>query len=121
MDVQVQPLDKGLRSVKRASAPGDQGKGHRWVLTNSLSPMTFIAAPFISACKDFTPQTKRPRGWQGVTPNTRRFVPAPEKKLKCEGEQLKNLKYSMGIKNPGPDTEIGCSIKINLLNKYQKL
>lgn len=71
MDVQVQPLDKGLRSVRRASAPGDQGKGHRSVLTNSLSPVTFIAAPFISACKDFTPQTKQAHGWRGVTPHGR--------------------------------------------------
>lgn len=69
MDVQVQPLDKGLRPVKRASLLRDWGKGHLSVVTNSLSSVTFIIVSFISVCHHFTPTFKQPRGWQGVTPN----------------------------------------------------
>lgn len=69
MDVQVQPLDKGLRPVKRASLLRDQGKGHLSALTNPLSSVTFIIVPFVSVRHHFAPPFKRPHGWQGVTAN----------------------------------------------------
>lgn len=69
MYVQVQPLDKGLRPVKRASLLRDWGKGHLCAVTNSLSSVTFITVLLISANHHFPPQLKQPHGWQGVIAN----------------------------------------------------
>ena len=71
MDVQVQPLDKGLRPVKRASLLRDWGKGHLLAVTKSLSSVTFIIVPFISVCRHFPCLFKQACGWQGVTPKGR--------------------------------------------------
>lgn len=58
MDVQVRPLNKGLRPVKRASLLTGVRKGHLSTVTNSVSLVTFITVPFISLCYHFTPTFK---------------------------------------------------------------
>ena len=60
-------LTRGLRPARREALPGDRGKGHLRAATSSLSSVTFIAVPFISACHRGAPLFKKACRWRGVT------------------------------------------------------
>lgn len=98
MDAQVQQLDRGRRPAKRASLLREWGKGHLLAATNSLSSVTFIVVPFISARHYFAPRLKRPRGWQGVTANRCLSKDLYQLQQNSCGRQ-KLLRRKMGKKN----------------------